>query len=82
MTPKKPQQMLKLVKIEVLWLNKTFGGTVVGCMPNSGHGGLPGTQVMTTLIFFAGPNFPNIRYFGLYGGILKHIKVFGIYEGI
>ena len=45
-------------------------------MPTSGHGGPPGTQVMTIFVFFVGPHFSIIGYFDVYGGILKHLNVF------
>ena len=32
-------------------------------MPNSGHGGPPGTRVMTIFAFYVNPQAPNIEYF-------------------
>ena len=32
-------------------------------MPNSGHGGPPGTRVMTIFVFYVNPQIPNIEYF-------------------
>ena len=32
-------------------------------MPNSGHGGLPGTRVMTIFVFYVSAQIPNIEYF-------------------
>ena len=36
-----------------------------------------GARVMTFLVFYVGPHFPDIGYFDVYGGILRYIKVFG-----
>ena len=36
-------------------------------MPNSGHGGLPGTRVMTICVFYVSAQIPNIEYFEVYG---------------
>ena len=36
-------------------------------MPNSGHGGCPGTRVMTIFGPYVDPHFPNIEYFAVYG---------------
>jgi len=33
------------------------------CMPNSGHGGPPGTRVMAIFVFYVYPQIPNIEYF-------------------
>ena len=38
------------------------------CMPNSGHGGPPGTQVITIFVFYVSAQIPNIEYFEVYGG--------------
>ena len=46
-------------------------------MPNSGHGGAPGSRVMTIFGSYVGRHFPNIQYFDVYGGILRYIKLFG-----
>ena len=61
---------------------------VVTCMPNSGHGGPPGTWVMTIFVFYVGPHFSNIQYFDVCGGICRYKKLFGgiwrymdLYEG-
>ena len=48
---------------------KTFGGMVGRCMPNSGHGGPPGTRVMTIFVFYVSAQIPNIEYFEVYGGL-------------
>ena len=42
---------------------------VVRCMPNSGHGGPPGTRVMTFFVFYVSAQIPNIEYFEVYGGL-------------
>ena len=44
-------------------------------------GGCSRTRVMTIFVFFVGPNFPNIGYFDVYGGILMHINVFWGHTG-
>ena len=41
---------------------------VVRYMPNSGHGGPPGTRVMTIVVFYVSAQIPNIEYFEVYGG--------------
>ena len=52
-------------------------------MPNSGHGGPPGTPFMTIVGSYVGSHFPNIQYFNVYGGIKvykrisRYLKVFG-----
>ena len=38
-------------------------------MPNSGHGGPPGTRVITIFVFYASPQISNIEYFELYVGL-------------
>ena len=62
---------------------------VVMCMPNSGHGGLPGTPFKTIFGSYVGRHFPNIQYFDVCGGIWRYVKLFGsiwrymkVYEGI
>ena len=50
-------------------LGKTFGAMVGRCMPNSGHGGLPGTWVMTIFVFYGSAQIPNIEYCEVYGGL-------------
>ena len=60
-------------------LGKTFGGMVVTCMPNSGHGGPPGIPFMTIFGSCVGSHFPNIQYFDVCGGMWWYMKV---YEGI
>ena len=32
-------------------------------MPNSGHGGPPGTRVITIFVFYVSAQIPNIKYF-------------------
>ena len=39
-----------------------FGDMVVRYMPNSGHGGPPGTPFMTIVVFYVNPQIPNIEY--------------------
>ena len=39
------------------------------CMPNSGHGGLTGTRVMTIFVFYVSAQIPNIEYFEVYGDL-------------
>ena len=36
---------------------------VLRYMPNSGHGGPPGTQFMTIFVFYVNPKIPIIEYF-------------------
>ena len=36
-------------------------------MPKSGHGGPPGTRVMTIFVFYVSGQIPNIEYFEVYG---------------
>ena len=48
---------------------KTFGGMVGKCMPKYGHGGPPGTRVMTIFVFYVSPPIPNIENFEVYGGL-------------
>ena len=48
---------------------KLFGDMVGRCMPNSGHGGPPGTGVMTIFMFYVSVQIPNIEYFEVYGGL-------------
>ena len=43
-----------------------FGGMVLRYMPNSGHGGPPGTPFMTIFAFYVSPQIPNIEYFDAY----------------
>ena len=38
-------------------------------MPNSGHGGPPGTRVMTIFVFYVSAQIPNIEYFEVYDGL-------------
>ena len=38
-------------------------------MPNSGHGGPPGTRVMTIFVFYVSAQIPDIEYFDVYGGL-------------
>ena len=38
-------------------------------MPNSGHGGPPGTRVMTIFVFYISAQIANIGYFDVYGGL-------------
>ena len=38
-------------------------------MPNSGHGGAPGTRVMTNFVFYVSAQILNIEYFEVYGGL-------------
>ena len=38
-------------------------------MPNSGHGGPPGTRVMTIFVFYVSAQIPNFEYFEVYGGL-------------
>ena len=40
---------------------------VLRCMPNSGHGGPPGTRVMTIFVFYVNPQIRNIEKFEVYG---------------
>jgi len=39
------------------------------CMPNSGHGGSPGTRVMTIFGSYVSVQISNIEYFEVYGGL-------------
>ena len=39
------------------------------CMPNSGHGGSPGTRVMTIFVFYVSAQIHNIEDFEVYGGL-------------
>ena len=62
---------------------------VVRYMPNSGHGGPPGTRVMTIFGSYVGRHFANIQYFDVCGGILevyegiwRYIGYMEVYEGI
>ena len=43
-----------------------FGDMVEVYMPNSGHGGPPGTRVMTIFVFYVNPQIPNIESFEAY----------------
>ena len=63
MTPNKCLKIIELIKIASLWQEKTFGGMVGRCMPNSGHGGTPGTRVMTIFGFYVSTQIPNIERF-------------------
>ena len=38
-------------------------------MPNSGHGGSPGTRVMIIFVFCVNPQTPNIENFDVYRGL-------------
>ena len=38
-------------------------------MPNSGHGGPPGTRVKTIFEFYFSAQIPNIEYVEVYGGL-------------
>ena len=42
---------------------------IVRYMPNSGHGGPPGTRVITIFVFYVSAQLPNIEYFDVYGGL-------------
>ena len=46
-----------------LSVKKVFDNMVLRCMPNSGHGGPPGTRVMTIFVFYVNPQTPNIENF-------------------
>ena len=39
------------------------------CMPNSGHGGPPGTGVMTIFVFYVSAQICNFEYFEKCGGL-------------
>ena len=39
------------------------------CMPNSGHGGPPGTRVMTIFFFYVSAQISNVEYLEVYGGL-------------
>ena len=69
MTPPKVFKTFNLIKIGVLWVWKNLGGMVGRCMPNSGHGGPPGTRVMTIFVFYVSAQIPNIEYFEVYGDL-------------
>ena len=38
-------------------------------MPNSGHGGPPGSRVMTIFVFYVSAQILNIECFEVYGGL-------------
>ena len=38
-------------------------------MPNSGHGGPPGTRVMIIFVIYVSAQIPNIEYFEVSGGL-------------
>ena len=42
---------------------------VVRYMPNSGHGGPPGTRVMTIFGIYVSTKIPDIEKFQVYGGL-------------
>ena len=42
-------------------LKKTCDDMVLRYMPNSGHGGPPGTRVMTIFVFYVSAQIPNIE---------------------
>ena len=69
MTPNKCLKMIKLIKIGVLGLKKTFGAMAVTCMTNSGHGGPPGTRVMTIFGFYVSTQTLNIAKNEEFGGL-------------
>ena len=69
MTPKKYLKMIKLIEIGAFELKQISDNMVLRCMPNSGHGGLPGIRVMTNLGSYVGRHFANIQYFDVCGGI-------------
>ena len=67
--PKNLKNCLFYLKLGSFGYGKTFGGMVVTCMPNSGHGGCPGSRVMTVFGSYVGHHFPNIQYFDVCGGM-------------
>ena len=46
-----------------------FEDMVLRYMPNSGHGGPPGTRVMTIFVFCVDPQTPNIENLDACGGL-------------
>ena len=38
-------------------------------MPNSGHGGRPGTRVMNIFVFYVSAQIPKVEDFEVYGGL-------------
>ena len=38
-------------------------------MPNSGHGGPPGTLLVTIFVFYVNPQIPNIENVDAFGGL-------------
>ena len=69
MTPQKPQKQLILLKTNTFGLKKMFDNMVLRYMPNSDHGGPPGTRVMTIFVFYVNPHLPNIEKNEAYGGL-------------
>ena len=73
-------------------LKKMFDNMVVRYMPNSGHGGPPGSPFMTIFVSYVGPHFQYSifgcmwgymklykaiwRYMKVYGGIWRYMKVY------
>ena len=45
------------------------GNMVISFWLNMDPGGCSRTRVMTFFVFYAGPHFPDIEYFDVYGGI-------------
>ena len=67
MTPQKNlQKPLFYLRLGSFGNKKMFGDMVVRYMPNSGHGGPPGSPFMTIFVFYVSAQIPNIEYFEAY----------------
>ena len=69
MTPLDPSKLPILIKLGPFGNVKTSGDMVGRCMPNSGHGGPPGTRVIIIFVFYVSAQISNIEYFEVYGGL-------------
>ena len=68
-SPKTFKNCLIESKLTPLGHEKTFGGMVGRCMPNSGHGGPSGIRVMTIFVFMSALKFLILN-------ILKYMEVY------
>ena len=69
MTPKNLKNCSISFKLGSFGCKQISDNMVVRYMPNSGHGGPPGTRVMTIFGSCVGSHFPNIQDFDVYGGL-------------
>ena len=59
-------ESVRAINRNSLEVKQIFDSMVGRCMPNYGHGGPPGTRVVTNFVFYVNPQIPNIEYFEAY----------------